>query len=190
MMPAYKTEKRTRVIVLTALLGLACPVTQAACGEAIDVHTKTSPTAEFSRYQTLAIGAPERVPTRYHEAPRATRAEQRAQELVTDILQSKGYRLAPNADLVVRIAAGVRHREVPIPLAAPLPGSPPTDPWFIEDEAGEILEGALVVAVYDGATGALLSHGAARAFIDPERFDDERLRRGLAKVMSQFPERH
>jgi hypothetical protein len=189
-MSAHEAGERMRVIVLAALLGLTCPAGEAGCGNAIHVHTTTSPTADFSRYQTFTIGAPERAPTRFHEAPRATQAEQRAQELVTDILQSKGYRLTPNADLVVRIAAGLRPRQVPIPMAPPLPGSPPAETWSTENPPGEILEGALVVDVYDGATGALLWHSAATAFIDPDRFDDDRLRRGVAEVMSTFPERH
>jgi hypothetical protein len=186
---AHEAGERMGVIVAAALLGFACPAGEAGCGNAIDVHTTTSPTADFSRYHTFTIGASERVPTRYHEASRATQAEQRAQELVTEILQSKGYRLTPNADLVVRISAELRHRQVPIPMAPPLPGSPPAETWSTEDGAGEILEGALVVDVYDGATGALLWHGAATAFIDPDRFDDDRLRRGVAEVMSTFPER-
>jgi len=171
------------------LLGLALMASGLGCGNAIDVHTRTAPNADFARYQTFAFGPPESAPVRYQESVRATVAERRTEDFVAEVLVSKGYKPAPNADLTVRIAAGVRRKELPIPLAPPAPGSTPGQTWLPENEAGEILEGALVVDVYETATGTLLWHGAANAWIDPDRFDEARLRRGVTEVMSSFPER-
>jgi hypothetical protein len=116
------------------------------------------------------------------------RAEARTQPLVTEILQSKGYVLADHPDLTVRIAAGLREKHVPFPLAAPPPGGP-NDAWFKKNLAAEILEGSLVIDVYETASGTLLWHGGARAALDPEHFDEDRLRRAVVQVMSSFPER-
>ncbi len=177
------------ILLLRVMFALVGAAGCAGCGNAIDVHTNTAPAADFSRYQTFGFGPPEAVSAHYGEAQRTDEAQLRTQALVSEILQSKGYRPAAPPDLVVRLAAGIRRKAMPFPLAAPAPGSSPADPWFRENEADEILEGALVVDVYDRASGALLWHGAARAFIDPDHFDEERLRRGVAAIMNSFPAR-
>jgi hypothetical protein len=170
-------------------LAIAYVASCVGCGNAINMHTVASPYADFARYQTFTFGPPQGAPYRYTESERTTRAEQLTEEMVTAILGSKGYARAVPADLTIRIAAGLRRKQVPILLPAPPPGGPPNETWFTEKEGAEILEGALVIDVYESASGSLVWHGAAQAAIDPDHFDEERLRRAVSEVMSSFPAR-
>ena len=84
-------------------------------------------------------------------------------------------------DLVIRVAAGRREQEIAHPHPAPR--------WLEEDEEEDFVEGALVIDAFDAATDELVWHGSARAEVNPNQIDDERLRRAVTSVMATFPSR-
>jgi tRNA A37 threonylcarbamoyladenosine dehydratase len=57
------------------------------------------------------------------------------------------------------------------------------------NETTEIVEGALVIDVFDAATSEFVWRGTASARIDPEKVDVARIRRAVSEVLARFPRR-
>jgi hypothetical protein len=86
----------------------------------------------------------------------------------------------------VQIATGRRERVTERTVFIPRPK--PTRPgWFEEHEEAEFVEGILVIDVLDGKSRGLLWHGAASVEINPEKIDDQLLKRATARVLVSFP---
>lgn len=173
---------------LVRALAFLWPLTVAACTTTVDVHTKVSPTADFSRYGSFSFGPSEGPPDPYATSSRSADVEQRVQTIVSRVLQGKGYVPADKPGIVVRIAAGVHRAAERLPMYVPRP-PPARDSWFTENEEEEILEGALVIDVYDAESQELVWHGAAHAEIDPDHVDEQLIERTVAQILKTFPAR-
>ena len=176
-LPATRIMPFHRAVALVGALTTACTV-------AIDVHTAESPFARFDQYQTFAFETATREPVSFSSSALTADVETRVEQLATDILLIKGYEPAAGApaDLSIRVAAGRREREIRRPSRS-------HPPWLIENEEDDFVEGALVVDAFDVSTGELVWHGSAGTVIDPGRVDDERLRRAVYDVLTDFPSR-
>lgn len=173
---------------LVRALAILSTLVFAACTTTVDVHTKVSPTADFSRYGSFSFGPTEAPPDSYATSSRSPDVEERVQTIVSRVLQSKGYVPADKPGIVVRIAAGVHTAAERWPMFVPRP-PPARDSWFTENEEQEILEGALVIDVYDAENQELLWHGAAHAEIDPDHVDEQLIERSVAQILTTFPAR-
>jgi hypothetical protein len=71
-------------------------------------------------------------------------------------------------------------------MAFPRP-KPEGPAWFEEHEVEDFVEGILVIDILDEKKRQTLWHGAARVEINPEKIDDEILKRATAKIMASFP---
>ena len=153
------------------------------CTSAISTHSARSPTARFSGYRTFGFDSLASAPSRYVPSARSAEVRSRVRQQASKLLEAKGYVVAVDskADLVIRVAAGRREQEISHPHPAPR--------WLEEDEEEDFVEGAFVIDAFDAATDELVWHGSARAEVDPNRIDDERLRRAVTSVMASFPSR-
>lgn len=98
----------------------------------------------------------------------------------------------------MRIEVGRRQANAPLPNSVGLdPSYPgyqgdyiPVDPpyhGFLDQEDQELIEGAIVIDAFEGKTHELLWHGFARALVQPDKIDYDRLRRTVESVLSAFP---
>ncbi|MGA7118628.1 MAG: DUF4136 domain-containing protein [Polyangiaceae bacterium] len=149
------------------------------CAPTVSIHSAKSPTARFADYRTFAFDSTEGVPPSARS--RSAEVGRRVRQQVAQLLESKGYVQAADSrpDLLIRVAAGRREREISHPHPAPR--------WLEEDEEDDFIEGAFVIDVLDSATQELVWHGSARAEVEPDRIDDQRLRRAVTSVMATFP---
>jgi DNA-binding transcriptional MocR family regulator len=152
------------------------------CSSAINVHSARSPTAPFDRYRTFAIDTTESALNGYASSAQSIEVRRRVIQQASKLLEARGYAHAVNGkpDLVLRVEAGRREREVQHPPHV-RPG------WLEEDEEEDFVEGAFVIDAIDAATEELVWHGSARAEVDPNRIDATRLQRAVASVMTSFP---
>ena len=153
------------------------------CAPAVSIHTAKSPTARFGEYRTFAFDSTESPPASYGRSGASTEVGVRVRQQVGQLLQSDGYVLAVDRkpDLLIRVAAGRRAEEISHPHPGPR--------WLEEDEEDDFIEGAFVIDALDAATQELVWHGSARAEVNPNQIDDERLRRAVRSVMGTFPSR-
>jgi len=153
------------------------------CTSAISIHSARSPTARFSGYRTFAFESFGSAPSDYVSSARSAEVRSRVRQQASKLLQAKGYVVAADSkpDLTIRVAAGRREQEISHPHPAPR--------WLEEDEEEDFVEGALVIDALDAATEELVWHGSARAEVNPNQIDDERLRRAVTSVMATFPSR-
>src|SRR5271165_3460172 len=86
------------------------------CTSALDIHTIQSQSAHFAQYRTIAFYASSQAPSKYAVSPRSADVLDHVQQTAENVLQRRGYVLAPRerADLVVRIEAGRREHKVPV----------------------------------------------------------------------------
>jgi len=186
------------------------------CAPAIHVHAIQSPDAHFERYRTIAFDVSRRAPAGHAASPRSADVRDHVRQLAAEILQSRGYRLAARdqADLVVRVEAGRREVEVPtgtgiMPLGGGVSGLPeasrandtpgnvpgPADMGTseyhgeLDQEEGDLVEGAFVIDAFDGETHQLVWHGSARTEVNPGPVDYGRLGRAVESVLASFPVR-
>jgi hypothetical protein len=152
------------------------------CTSAINIHSATSPTASFDRYRTFAFETTDSAPNGYASSARTAEVRQRVIQQASELLEAIGYAPAVDGkpDLVLRVEAGRREREVQHPVHVH-PG------WLVEDEEDDYVQGAFVIDAIDAATEELVWHGSARAEVDPNRIDAERLQRAVTSVMATFP---
>jgi hypothetical protein len=153
----------------------------------VDVHTFVFPSSDSTSRQTFSFGVTENAPGEYETSARGAEVQRRVRLLVVGFLENRGFVQKPDgADFIVRIASGRREREAP--RALPLPHPKPTGPaWFDEHEEEDFVEGILVIDVLDGKDQQPLWHGAARVQINPDKIDDDLLKRATAKVLASFP---
>jgi Domain of unknown function (DUF4136) len=197
-------------------LVLVAALMSGGCAPAIHVHAIQSPDAHFERYRTIAFDVSRRAPAGHVASPRSADVREHVRQLAAAILQSRGYGLAAHehADLVVRIEAGRREVEVPtgtgiMPLGGGVSGLPeasrandtpgnvpgPADMGTseyhgeLDQEEGDLVEGAFVIDAFDGETHQLVWHGSARTEVNPGPFDYGRLGRAVESVLASFPVR-
>jgi hypothetical protein len=169
---------KTSLIAFAGFVG----VMAVACGGGAvvpptHVDTAVSPTASFDRYRTFSIGLTERSPLDEPVTARALDAQTRLRALIVDALEAKGYAAAAGgqrADLVVKYASATH--EVPASK----------NDWHPENPE-LVLEGSIVVDVFDSASGVELWQGRIAAPVDRHRIDDVILRRGVDRVLASFP---
>ncbi|MGA3120333.1 MAG: DUF4136 domain-containing protein [Polyangiaceae bacterium] len=197
-------------------LVLVAALMSGGCAPAIHVHAIQSPDAHFERYRTIAFDVSRRAPAGHVASPRSADVREHVRQLAAAILQSRGYGLAAHehADLVVRIEAGRREVEVPtgtgiMPLGGGVSGLPeasrandtpgnvpgPADMGTseyhgeLDQEEGDLVEGAFVIDAFDGETHQLVWHGSARTEVNPGPVDYGRLGRAVESVLASFPVR-
>jgi uncharacterized protein DUF4136 len=150
------------------------------CTPTVSIHSAKSPTARFADYRTFAFDSTEGVPL--SAGSRSAEVGRRVRQQLAQLLESKGYVQAAarsRPDLLIRVGAGRRAQEISHPHPGPR--------WLEEDEEDDFIEGAFVIDALDSATQELVWHGSARAEVEPDRIDDERLRRAVTSVMGTFP---
>ncbi|HXN30472.1 MAG TPA: DUF4136 domain-containing protein [Polyangiaceae bacterium] len=169
--------------LLPLLLATVLATAVVFCTSAISIHSARSPTARFGAYRTFAFDPVESAPSRYARSARSEEVRNRVKQQASKLLETKGYAVAVDGkpDLIVRVAAGRREQEISHPHPGPR--------WLEEDEEEDFIEGAFVIDAFDGATDELAWHGSARAEVDPNKIDEERLRRAVASVLATFPGR-
>ena len=167
-------------IGLTACAGGSVAAPSAA--ESPQVHSAVNPAASFDHYRTFSLGPAEAAPAGYQGSPRSAEVRRRLTPVISAALAGKGYTEATGkGDLLVLFGSG--RREVAIPQGS----SSVTAEWLPDDEDTDFVEGALVIDVYDGATGVRVWHGASRASINPARPDDTHLDRSAMALLANFP---
>ena len=196
--------KFSSLVLVALLLGAGL-----GCTSAVDVHTIRSPAAHFERYRTIAFDISPRAPSKYETSSRSADVRDHVQQIAANVLQGRGYVLAPNdrADLIVRIEAGRREHKVPIstgtmPLGGGVSGLPtpsgegnapgPADVETtyhgqLDQEEMDLVEGAFVIDAFDGKTHEVVWHGFARSEVSPGPVDYERVRRAAESVLASFP---
>jgi hypothetical protein len=154
------------------------------CTSTVNIHSARSPTASFDRYRTFGFETNESALADYASSPRSIEVRNRVKQQAGKILEDDGYvrAIGGKPDLVLGIAAGRRERVIRHPQRARVG-------WLEEDEEDDFTEGAFVIDAFDAATEELVWHGSARAEVDPDRIDDERLRRAVTSVLATFPSR-
>ena len=160
-----------------------------ACSPMLEVHGGPLGAVDVSHARTASIGEPNVGPPGYASGSRAEEVARRAGVFAATILSAKGYSVQPDGgELLVRIGAGRRQSTVPLLLPVPLPSA--LQAGQIEaTERQDVAEGALVLDVFDRATGAFIWHGAARVVIDPSAIDDALLQRATSAILAKFPPR-
>jgi hypothetical protein len=161
-----------------------------ACSPLLDVHGGAVGVVDVSARSVFSIGAPTGTPQGYTGSGRADEVVRRAGVIATRILVSKGYTLRQDGpdDLNVQIGAGRRETTVAPILPIPLPSGRQAA-RLEASEREDIAEGALIIDVFDTATGAMVWHGAARVVIDPTAIDDALLERATTAILATFPAR-
>lgn len=179
MVDAHPFAMKTRNVLLMVALGIsaACSTTQ--------VHTGSLDTAPYAEFHTFSFAPIQGGVAGYRSTPRSARVVDLMKTAVTEALEKKGYRPAPEgeSDLVIVCSAGRRDVEQRIEL-----------PWRMTAITGEefedrdFVQGGLVVDVFD-RSGGQVWHGAAKTEIDPAKPNDARVHSIVENVMSAFPPR-
>jgi len=162
----------------------------ACCSPILDVHGGAVGAVDVSRRSTFSFGEATGTPPRYKHSDHTDEVVRRAGSFAARILVGKGYTLDKDrpSDLKVRIGAGRREEAVASEFLMPRPS--PSQTGRIEaSELEDITAGALVIDVFDGVTGAMVWHGAARIVIDPAKIDDALLEQATTAILSTFPPR-
>ena len=190
--PVKTTEARSTSISRTCWVvamggGIAM---LACCSPILDVHGRAVGAVDVSRRSTFSVGETAGTPPRYVRSDNTDEVVRRAGLFAARILVIKGYTLDKDrpSDLKVRIGAGRREEAVASEFLMPRPS--PNQTGRIEtSELEDITAGALVIDVFDGVTGAMVWHGAARIVIDPAKIDDALLERATTAILATFPAR-
>jgi Domain of unknown function (DUF4136) len=166
---------KSSIVALLGALAIACGGTTV---QSAQVRTIESPAASFGQYRTFSLGLTEAPPSGYQLSSRSLDVEQRVRPWIVTALEQKGYvssHEGERADLTVRFASATREAAVRTVTRNP-------------DNHDVALEGALVVDVFDTATGVEVWHGSARAALERGRIDDELLERGVRELIARFPD--
>jgi hypothetical protein len=163
------------VVTLLGALTISCGGTAAHMAQ---VRTAAAPSASFSQYRTFAVGLTEAPPSGYQVSSRSLEAQMRIRPLIVAALEERGYtpqREGDRADLTVRFASETR--EAPVRNIAKNP-----------DNHETILEGALIVDVFDSATGVQVWHGSAVTKVARDHLDEGLLATGVHELIGRFPD--
>lgn len=138
----------------------------------------------FSGYHTFALGIGGEGPPRgYETSPRYAAVQERLAPLITAALREKGYTLTSgHPDFFVLFGSG-RRRVADHQTSDDVGGNG----WLPVDENADLVEGAVVIDAFDGATTQQIWHGASQTRIDPDHLDDARLQKSVADLIAAFP---
>lgn len=146
-----------------------------------NLHTASNPASSFDGYRTFSFGTSEGPPAGYQTSPRSAEVHRRLQPLIVSALTQRGYVPVPEkGDIFIMFGSG--RRDVSIHESSSVTGE-----WLPDDENEDFVEGSLVIDAFDAATNNKVWHGASRANIDPDRIDDQRLKRSVQELLSSFP---
>jgi hypothetical protein len=122
-----------------------------------------------AKYAPEGYGLPEGRPEIIEEIWRNIDAE----------MQRRGYELAEDGELIVRVSGGRRtYDKQPTGRAA-----------AVGSTATEGTEGALVIDILERATGKELFHGYAHGVLPAERAEPAQVQKAVSKIMQSVPER-
>lgn len=172
----------------TLLLSLAAvfALSSAACGGATTqsssskmlVKTNGAVVSNVARHKTYSHETAAQPPVGYVPTRMTPAVLDKVRQDIDADLQRKGYVLANDGELVVRISQGVRSvREEPTGSSA-VAGAPE-----IPDTRS-----ALVIDVFERATNGHLFHGFARDDVDPTTIDEKKLNEAVTKILAPLPE--
>jgi hypothetical protein len=185
---AHPHAMRTLLPVLGLLASAACAGENSDVAPALSttsasthVHMAINPAASFNHYRTYSFGPAEGPPAGYKTSPRSDELQRRLLSLIATDLEKKGYApAAGKGDVVIMFGSG--RREV-----ATHDESDITAEWIPDDENADFVEGSLVIDAFDGAKGTKVWHGASLAKINPDKLDEQRLRRSVDELVAAFP---
>ncbi len=159
---------------------IAC-ATSTACSQGVRAHTASLSTAPFASYHTFSFDGSEGAPGGYVMTPASLQILKRMQPMITYELENKGYSLSSGrGDFVVRFGSGRRiaqadHVRNQYQLS------------LEEDEPTDFVEGAIIIDMFDGASGGQVWHGSARTEINPDKIDPKQLMKTIDDVLEKYP---
>lgn len=162
--------------VMALLLASACGASSGSSGS-MTVKTTGAEISSLTRYRTYMHAIAENAPEGYARGALRPMVLEKAQRDVDAQLQTKGYQLAENGELVVRISSGSRTVADEPTGSAGLAGAP-----------GKLeSEGALVVDIFERGSGKQLFHGFARDVVHGGEVKDEQITRAVSKILEPVP---
>jgi len=151
----------------------------AACsGPELSVaHTTGAEVSSLSTYATYTHQDAQYAPEGFAPGPLRAEVLDRVRRDVDAELGRRGYRVAADGQLVVRISTGARTIEKQPTGALAAAG------------ASEIeqTEGGLVIDIFDRASGRSVFHGFAHGVVQGEEVEDEQLASAVSKILEPVP---
>jgi hypothetical protein len=141
------------------------------------VHTTGADIASVGAYSTYTRTVAEDAPDGYARTAPPPDVVDEVRQDIDALLQQKGYKPAPDGALIVRVSTGTRivMKEPTGTTAAA--GAPAT----------EQTEGALVIDIFERATGRQVFHGFARARIAGGRVDRDQIANAVSQILEPVP---
>jgi hypothetical protein len=141
------------------------------------VKTSGAEVSSIARYKTYMHETAESPPEGYARGPLQPVVLEKVRLQVDASLQAKGYTLADNGELVVRISTGRRTTEDQPTGGAAIAGAPEK----LENE------GALVIDFIERASDKQVFHGFARDVAQGGVVKDEQLAQAVSKILEPIP---
>lgn len=161
----------------------------AACASTLHVHTRALPSASFQHYRTFGIGSSEDAPAGYRRLPVTAEVLALVDAVAREKLTALGYHGVPaatEADLVVRVGAGLRNKP-PAPAADQDALGNETSNDDMLDGAFTYTEETLSIDVFDTKTNRRVWHGASREIIKPDRVNRGLVDSAARAILAHFP---
>ena len=153
----------------------------------LHVHTRAAPNVSFEQYRTFAIGSGEEAPAGYQRSRVTPEVLSVVDSEVRGTFVALRYQEVPiaDADLIVRVGAGVRKKSTPPAPDQDSVGSQVSD----EDLDGAFVytDGTLVIDVFDAKMKRRIWHGASREIIRSGSVDRARLESATRHILAHFP---
>jgi hypothetical protein len=163
------------------------------CQPTAHIRVAESPTAQFDRYQSIAVDVSPQPPSGYSTWSDAAEARADVRDAASQILAELGYDLTTpdKADLIVRIEEGRRNEQVPGQTFEPASNSVGGAAEFqgqITTTSEEQTRGSFVIQALDARTHRVVWQGSAEARVTPGKIDHARLRGVVESVLRTFPQ--
>lgn len=169
---------RMRALLLgTLVLSVALGAAGCGSGSAVQAKTTGADVASVGHHRTYSHETAETAPQGYQRGSLAPQVIAEARKDADAELQRKGYVLAENGELVVRMSSGRRVVEQEPSGSLAAAGAP----------ADREDEGALVIDVLERSSGKVLSHGIARVALDENAVKPELVADAVTKILAPLP---
>lgn len=166
-----------RILTVTVTAVLLVAACGGSSGSTMTVKTTGADISSVANHRTYMHVTAESSPEGYARGPLRPVVLEKARRVVDAELQAKGYTLAENGELVVRISTGSRTVEEQPTGRAALAG------------ASEKLEaeGALVIDILERGSEKPLFHGFAYDLMRGSEVKDEQLAQAVTKILAPVP---
>lgn len=172
--------------VWTSIVVAALTVFVGACASSSPrLKTYLGDEADFSRYRTIAFGGPGQIPKGYSRGELPPRLVEIARDVFSSTMADKGYEIVSDlesADIVLVGGVGTKEKTIQNP-------SPVRDTGFFSVAMPEmsVATGAVVLDVFERATGEPVWGGSLSAVMSDEPVSDEVFRRELQRLLDELP---